>query len=84
MDNEKLKRANKLEKEIRELELFIGSAAKVWTGKIIKKECKYIFKSSAYGFIDSQEYDMDNRAKNKVLEVLREHLEELRKEFENL
>lgn len=84
MDNLSLQRAKKLEQEIKELESFINTASMVWTGKIVKKECKYIFKSSQYGFIDAKEYEMDTDIKNKVLDVLRDHLKELEHELEIL
>lgn len=84
MDNLSLQRAKKLEQEIKELESFINTASMVWTGKIVKKECKYIFKSNPYGYFESKEYEMDTDIKNKVLDVLRDHLKELEHELEIL
>lgn len=46
MTDEQLARANELKNEIRELETFVNTAEKVWTGKIIKRVSKYIFKSN--------------------------------------
>ena len=84
MTDEELIKANVLKGEIRELELFILSAEKVWTGKIIKKESKYIFRSSAYGFYEAKEFELKGPIKNKVLDVLRIHLKELKKELESI
>jgi hypothetical protein len=84
MDSTKLSRANKLFKEIRQLEFFIRAAEKVWTGKLIKRTSKFIFKSTEYGAVSSEEFSMDTPLKNKVLDVLRDHLDELKAELENL
>ena len=84
MTDKDLIKANRLKEEIRELESFIWSAEKVWTGKIIKRDTKYIFKSSSYGAIDSEEFNMNTKIKNKVLEVLREHLKDLKQQLENI
>lgn len=82
MNSEELIRANCLDREIRELESFIYTAQKVWTGKIIKQNRKYIFKSSPYGALHSQEFNMNTTIKNRVLNVLREYLEELKQELD--
>ncbi|MDN4609136.1 hypothetical protein [Sporosarcina highlanderae] len=84
MTHEELNRANEIQREIRKLERFILSAEKVWTGKIIKRTTTYIFKSTAYGAIGSSEYEMDTDMKNRVLDVLREKLTELKGEFARL
>lgn len=84
MTNEQLIEANKIKKEIDELETFIFKAESVWTGKIIKRDTKYIFKSNAYGVIESSEFNMNTDIKNKVLDVLREYLKELKKQLENI
>jgi len=84
MTDKDLIKANRLKEEIRELESFIWSAEKVWTGKIIKRDTKYIFKSSSYGAIDSKEFNMNTKIKNKVLEVLREYLKDLKQQLENI
>jgi hypothetical protein len=84
MDIRDISRANSLYEEIRELDMFIGSAEKVWTGRLIKKTSKHIFRSNAYGSISEAEYHMDTTVKNKVLDVLRDHLDELKTELENL
>lgn len=76
--------ANEIKKEIDELEMFISSAEKVWTGKIIKRDTKYIFKSLSYGIIDSAEFNMNTTIKNKVLDVLREYLKDLYKRLEDI
>lgn len=81
---EQLMKANELKNEIKELEWFISRAEKVWEGKIIRRESKYIFKSIAYGVIESEEFHMDTEIKNKVLDVLRNHLECLKEKFNNI
>lgn len=84
MTSTDLKRANEINKEIRELESFIYTASKVWTGKLISRETKVIFKTTAFGVFDSEEYQMNTDIKNKVLDVLRNHLEELKEELRQL
>lgn len=84
MTDEDLIKANKIKKEIKELDLFIYSAECSWTGKIIKKDTKYIFKADAYGAKDSAEYHMNTETKDKVLNVLREHLKELKNQLKSL
>ena len=84
MTSKELIEANNINKEIKELDLFIWTAERVWTGKIIKKDTKYIFKSSAYGGIDSAEFNMNTEIKNKVLDVLRNHLKDLKIRLENI
>ena len=84
MNKQDLIKANDLQQEIDELESFIYSAEKVWTGKIIKMDSKYIFKSSAYGVFESKEYNMNTEVKNKVLDVLRDHLKDLKEQLESL
>jgi hypothetical protein len=84
MKNEDLILANRLNNEIKELENFISSAENVWTGKIIKKEYTYIFKSNAYGVINSAEYNMNTIIKNRVLSILREYLNELKEELSDI
>ena len=69
---------------VKELEFFIWKAESVWMGKIIKKECKYIFKSNSYGVIDSSEFNMNTEIKNKVLDVLKEYLVELKEKLESM
>lgn len=84
MTSEDLIKANEIKKEIKELDLFIWTAEKVWTGKIIKKSCKYIFKSSSYGMLGEAEYHMNTEMKNKVLNVLRDHLKDLNNQLKSL
>jgi len=84
MTNENLIKANEIKKEIKELELFIWNAESVWTGKIIKKETKYIFKANAYGAMASAEFNMNTETKNKVLNVLKEHLQDLKNQLKSL
>jgi len=84
MTSEDLIQANSIKKEMRELELFIYSAEKVWKGKVTKRTSKYIFKTLSYGAFDEAEYHMDTRMKDKVLNVLREHLKSLKIQLQNL
>jgi len=55
---------------------------KVYKGKIIKRDIKYIFGFSICGTI--KEYSMNTNIKNKVLDVLREHLNNLYKQLEDI
>ena len=84
MTKDQLTKANKIKWEIDKLESFIWSAGRVWTGKIIKEVSRYIFESSAYGTIKSEEYELDTDVKNRVLDVLREKLKELHSELESI
>ncbi len=76
-----LELANKIQDEIEELESFIFDAEKVWTGKLIQRTPIITFKSSSYGVISSSEYEMNTQIKNKVLDVLREHLKLLKEKL---
>lgn len=84
MKYENLVKANEIKKEIDRLEKFINVAGKVWSGKIIKEKTRYIFKSSAYGWFEECSFKLDTKLKNKVLDVLRNELEELKLELEKL
>lgn len=84
MTQDQLNKANGLKKEIDKLESFIWKAERTWTGKIIKRETEFIFKSNPYGTIDSAEFNLDEKLKIKVLDVIREHLKELKKQLEEL
>ena len=84
MTSKELIEANNIDKEIKELDLFIWTAERVWTGKIIKKDTKYIFKTNSHGVIDSAEFNMNTEIKDKVLDVLRNHLKDLKIRLENI
>lgn len=84
MTNEELKRANYLKEKIQELDNFIWTAERVWTGKIIKKSEQYIFKANSYGGLAEAEYNLNTKMKNKVLDLLREHLKEMKEELTNI
>ena len=84
MTDKDLIQANGIKKEIRELDIFISDAEIVWTGKIIKRDTKYIFKANAYGAFESTEYNMNTEIKNKVLNVLRDHLQDLKNQLKNI
>ena len=73
--------ANKIQDEIDELDSFIRHAEQVWAGKLIQRTPIITFKSKAYGVIDSCEYELNTKMKNRVLDVLREHLESLKKKL---
>lgn len=59
MTGDDLKIAIEIQKEIKELENFIFSAERVWTGKIVKRTSNFIFKSGGYGFLREEEYNMN-------------------------
>ncbi|MBU3186583.1 hypothetical protein [Clostridium estertheticum] len=84
MTEEDLTRANEIKKELRELDSFIFSAGHVWTGKIIKRDTKYIFKSNGYGVIDSAEFSLSTSMKDKVLDVLRAYQSDLMEQLASL
>ena len=84
MTDKDLEKANSLKKEIEELDCFIRRAEMRWTGKIIKKDTKYIFKSNAYGGMESVEYNLNTEMKDKVLDVLRDHLQDLKNQLEEI
>lgn len=84
MTDEQLTKAIELKKEIRELESFIRSASNVWQGKIIQKKQAYIFKAIPYGCLGGEEFIMKTPIKNRVLQVLKDYLSELKKELENI
>lgn len=84
MDNEKLNRANKLKKEISELDSFISTASKVWGGKLTIKDKIMMFISNSYGILKSEEFKMNTDIKNRVLKVLENYKDELEDEFERI
>lgn len=84
MDFDKLKRANNLKDEIKELDDFIFYASRVWTGKLTIKEKIMRFISSSYGVFESKEFKMNNTIKNRVLNVLIQYRDELEEEFKNI
>ena len=84
MTEENLVKANEIKEELRELDCFMWSAEHVWTGKIIKRDTKYIFKSNGYGAINSAEYGLSTSMKDKVLDVLRCRQKELKIVLESL
>lgn len=84
MTEEELDKAISLKEEIKELNRFITYAETVWTGSIIKRDTKFIFKSHAFGGMNSQEYEMDTEVKNEVLDVLRKRLDRLKNELASI
>lgn len=84
MTDAELEKAVRLRDEIRHLESFISSAERVWTGKVIKRTSKYIIKSNPYGALDEAVYVLDTRMKNKVLDVLRNELSDLKTQLSEI
>ena len=84
MTNEQLERANYLKKKIKELESFIWHSERVWTGKIIKQTEKYIFRANGYGAFNDSEYALSTGMKNRLVDVLKEHLKEMQTELDNI
>ena len=84
MTDKELERANYLKEKIKELDHFIWHAERVWTGKIIKKDTKYIFKVNGYGYFEDAEYGLSTKMKNRMLDMLREHLKEMKEELANI
>lgn len=85
MTNEQLERANYLKEKIKELENFLWHAEQLaWTGKIIKRETKYIFRANAYGAFKDEDYFLSTQIKDRLLIVLKEHLKEMKEELENM
>lgn len=84
MTDEDLKKANEIKKQIREIDCFLATAKRVWTGKLaIKKpRSRLFFIAKGYGAFKSEEFELDTRLKNKVVEVLEEELIELKKELD--
>ncbi len=84
MTDEELAKANEIKKEINELEEFLRVAEKVWTGKIIKKTSTITLLSNAYGVYSEAEYHLKTDIKNKVLDVLKEHLDSLKQKLSDM
>ena len=84
MTRDQLIKANNLKCEIEELEDFISAAEKTWTGKLIKKNFLFMFESNAYGIYGDKVFNMKTEIKEKVLEVLREYLLQLKKQLDDL
>ena len=82
MTDEDLEKANELREQIRELSLFLLTARKVWTGKMVIIKPRLCFVTNAYGAFRSKEFELNNRLKNKVVEVLETELIELKKELD--
>jgi hypothetical protein len=80
MDTRNLEKANNLNKEIKELENFLYTAEKVWTGKINL----FSIIANAYGCFNSKEYYMNTKIKKRVLPILQQHLEDLKTELNNI
>ncbi|MDN4069955.1 hypothetical protein QYF50_18800 [Paenibacillus vini] len=81
---DKLNQTNKLNDEIKRLESFLRTAEKVWTGKIIKRTSTFIIKSNPYGAFDEAEYKLDTKTKNKMLDVLRENLADMKNQLKKI
>ncbi|MDU6115939.1 MAG: hypothetical protein E6649_16115 [Paeniclostridium sordellii] len=66
------------------IEILAYIADKRGSRKIIKEKTRYILKSSAYGYFEESSFKLNTKLKNKVLDVLRAELEELKLELEKL
>lgn len=86
MTNEELKRANELKKQIHEIECFLITARNVWTGSLVVKQHKpkLFFRANGYGYFTSKEFELNTELKNEVVKLLKDKLEEMKKEFENI
>lgn len=79
-----LKKANELKEQIRILSIFLITARNVWTGKMVikKPRPRLCFVANGYGAFRTEEFELNNRLKNKVVEVLEKELIELKKELD--
>lgn len=84
MTNENLERANYLKKKIKELDDFIWHAERVWNGKLVQHTQKYILKTVPCGMFEESEYVLNTDTKDKILDVLRGNLKEMKTELENI
>lgn len=86
MTNEELKRANELKKQIHEIELFLITARNVWKGALVikRRKPKLFFRANGYGYFNSKEFELNTELKNEVVKLLKDKLEEMKKEFENI
>ena len=80
MNNKQLIEANKIKKEIDELDDFILHASKVWKGKITFKNII----AKAYGIFQNKEFNMNIEIKNRVLDVLIQYQKELKTELDKI
>lgn len=56
----------------------------MWTGKIVKQTSKFLIKSNPYGVFNEAEYNMNTEMKNKVLDVLKERLTDLKNQLKSI
>lgn len=82
MTDKDLKKANELKEQIGELDLFLITARNIRTGKMVIKKPRLSFVANGYGVFTSKEFKLNNRLKNKVVEVLETELIELKKELD--
>ena len=82
MDLKALEKANSIKKKIRDIEDFIEGVERVWTGRLIQKERKFFIGRKPYGMLDSTELHLEGKLRNKMLDVLREEVKQLKEEFE--
>lgn len=81
MTDYQITRGNKLRSEIREIEAYLLIAERMWQGKLITKTSTHFMQTIPYGAISTQEIKLNNKIKNKMLDVLREEVKELRAEL---
>lgn len=84
MTDKDLEKANELKEQIRILSIFLITARNVWTGKMVIKKSRFrlCFVANGYGMFTSEEFELNNKLKNKVVEVLENELVELKNELD--
>lgn len=82
MTDETLKKANKLKYEISKLEHFIYYAEVCWSRLSFTEKVKQrIIHHKGYGGFLTEEYELSQDLSKKLLATMKEHLEELKKQY---
>lgn len=86
MNEQTLKKANRLEKRIRELRYFIDDIERIGNCSAIlfKREPRIFAKRVVLPWSGSIEYKLDKETERRMLTVLKERQQELEKELESL
>lgn len=82
-----LKRANDIQKEIKEIESFLLAAERTWNGKLNKRVEyieKFFIKSNSYGIFEECELQLNTDLKNKMINILKVEVIRLKKEMTEL
>lgn len=79
-----LEKANEIKKQIREIDCFLATAKRVWTGKLVIKKPRLFFIANGYGAFRSNAFELDTRLKDKVVEVLEKELIALKNELDSI